>query len=183
MHVKGKKMNQQHECYNPEQLPILTVPGPYAGIGSRKTPADYLQLMSDIAAELGNHRFTLRSGGAIGADQAFERGCDSVSGIKEIYRPAHDIRPWAFDEAKKHIPKDRTPFGTWKLYTQCLIARNMQQVLGKLGDDPVRFVICWTPPEALTGGGTGYAIRCALSHGIPVYNLNDSDAIVKFILG
>ena len=58
----------------------------YAGIGSRETPEGVLLKMEKIAFYLA-HRYdaTLRSGGAIGADIAFEAGCDSANGKKEIF--------------------------------------------------------------------------------------------------
>lgn len=51
----------------------------------------------------------------------------------------------------------------------------MMQILGKNLDKPVEFVVCWTK-NGKDIGGTGAAIRCALDHGIPVYNLfNESE--------
>lgn len=55
----------------------------YTGIGSRETPYEILQLMKELA-RLMSECFILRSGGADGADSAFESGC---SGLKEIYLP------------------------------------------------------------------------------------------------
>ena len=40
----------------------------YAGIGSRETPDQVLQIMTDLAVALAKEKFTLRSGGAGGAD-------------------------------------------------------------------------------------------------------------------
>lgn len=55
----------------------------YAGIGSRETPRSILDLMTAIARKLEALGYTLRSGGATGADTAFEEG---VERLKEIYR-------------------------------------------------------------------------------------------------
>ncbi len=46
----------------------------YAGIGSRKTPPEMMSLMTDLAARLEEQGWILRSGGAIGADSAFQLG-------------------------------------------------------------------------------------------------------------
>ena len=46
----------------------------YAGIGSRLTPAPVLDLMNRIATHLVKKGWTLRSGGADGADTAFASG-------------------------------------------------------------------------------------------------------------
>ena len=56
----------------------------YAGIGNRKTPQACLEFMTKIGRVCAKKSLTLRSGGAVGADQAFERGCDLESGQKEI---------------------------------------------------------------------------------------------------
>ena len=59
----------------------------YAGIGSRKAPKEAIDRMAELAEELAGKGYTLRSGGAGGADKAFEKGCDAVDGKKEIYLP------------------------------------------------------------------------------------------------
>ena len=46
----------------------------YAGIGSRETPPDICKIMTEIAKRLAHLGLTLHSGGAEGADSAFERG-------------------------------------------------------------------------------------------------------------
>ncbi|WP_396190533.1 hypothetical protein, partial [Flavobacterium sp.] len=57
----------------------------YTGIGSRKTPEDMLKKLRYVGKQLAKAGFILRSGAAEGADTAFEQGCDSVAGGKEIY--------------------------------------------------------------------------------------------------
>ena len=146
----------------------------YAGIGSRKTPREVCEEMEEIAKELYDRGFILRSGGARGADSAFERGAGEA---KAIYRPDDIIPEWCYFEVAIHVPPNRPPFNHMKTYTQNLLARNMLQVLGDSGEDPSEFVVCWTPADSKLGG-TGYAIRCAIAHKIPVYNLrNESDRI------
>ena len=150
-------------------MDILNSPGIYAGIGSRSTPSDVLSIMNEIGSKLGQLDWTLRSGGASGADTAFELGCLRAGGRKEIFKSG-DAKEWAFEEARKHIPANRPPFDYWKPYVRGLIARNMMQVLGHDGDQPAKLVMCWTMAKN-QGGGTGYAIRCAEAHDIPVFNL------------
>lgn len=48
----------------------------YAGIGSRKTPKHILDIMQYAASYLAAEGWTLHSGGAEGADSAFEKGVD-----------------------------------------------------------------------------------------------------------
>ena len=61
----------------------------YTGIGSRNTPNPILGQMIKIAYFLNTHEFTLRFGGAGGADSAFEAGVDQAPNptLKEIYLP------------------------------------------------------------------------------------------------
>lgn len=145
----------------------------YAGIGSRETPADVLQTMSRIAQYLGEHNYTLRSGGCVGADTAFELGAKSYS--TEIYLPwrgynnhlsnRYYIPDVAFKLAKEFHPAwERCSVGARKLH-----ARNGQIILGTNLDNPVDFVVCWHNGT----GGTMQGVRIAQSYGIPVINLND----------
>ena len=59
----------------------------FAGIGSRQTPQSVQDLMVGIGRYLADRSWILRSGGAVGADMAFESGCDEVHGRKEIFLP------------------------------------------------------------------------------------------------
>lgn len=159
----------------------------YAGIGSRGTWPDVCALMEDVARYMASDGYVLRSGHAPGADQAFERG---AGGAAEIYLP------WQGFEA--HVPTLGTEYlqpapeayqmaaklhDGWYYLNQgsrALMARNMHQVLGPTLDDPVEFVICWTPNGSRTGaeaytGGTGQALRLAKKFNIKVFNLMNSD--------
>ena len=65
-----------------------------------------------------------------------------------------------------------------------LHARNCHQILGRDLDDPVSFVVCWTPDGATTHpgpstGGTGQALRIAAAHDIPVFNLARADHLAR----
>jgi hypothetical protein len=60
-------------------------PMSYTGIGSRQTPEPVLYCIRDLARKLAQQNWVLRSGGASGADAAFERGCDQAQGRKEIF--------------------------------------------------------------------------------------------------
>ena len=153
----------------------------YAGIGSRETPSNILKLMTTIGVKLAPTH-TLRSGGAGGADSAFEMGVDSVRGPKQIFIPWSGfagrmpqrgvvfagVGPNAMELAERFHPAwYRCSPGARKLH-----ARNGYQVLGPRLDEPVDFVICWTP-LARGSGGTGQAIRIARSRGIPIHDLAD----------
>ncbi|WP_028492645.1 hypothetical protein [Thioalkalivibrio sp. ALE19] len=145
---------------------MSTSPRFYAGIGSRATPVDVQDLMRRSARALAARGFVLRSGGAEGADQAFEAGADDLRGAKTIYRPEDDLPDWAFATVDRYHPAPER----LKRWGRRLMARNALQVLGPHGDDPVAFVLCWTP-RAEGRGGTGQALRIAADFGIPVFDL------------
>lgn len=156
----------------------------YSGIGSRETPVDILEQMKHIALTLALKGYTLRSGGARGADSAFEIGCDTVNGLKEIYLPwknfnnnkstRYTISSDAHDLAKKYHPR-------WDILSASakkLMIRNCYQVLGYGLNTPVDFVVCWTN-DGKASGGTGQAIRIANDYKIAVYNLYNKEDIAR----
>lgn len=161
----------------------------YAGVGSRETPPDVLGLMTDTAEALRSMGWTLRSGHAPNADQAFEAGAGVAA---EIYLPWPSFEnkvscgdatvfsrptPAAFELAAEHHPY----WFSLKRGSRSLHARNMHQVLGRALDVPAAFVVCWTQDGSLDGsssasGGTGQALRAAAAEGIHVFNLKlDAD--------
>lgn len=150
----------------------------YAGIGARKTPDNVLEEMRGVGFSFGVLDWVLRSGGAIGADSAFEQGCNECSGQKEIFY-AHDANAEAMNIAKKHHPY----WHNLSLYAKKLHARNCFQILGANLDTPCAFVLCWTPDGAdgvkiqtsKDTGGTGQAIRIAVAYFIPVINMHSTN--------
>jgi hypothetical protein len=50
------------------------------------------------------------------------------------------------------------------------------QILGRWGDTPADFVVCWTK-NGKASGGTGHALRIANYYNIPVFNLRNKDAL------
>lgn len=153
----------------------------YAGIGSREIDIETAKYMSEVASRLERVGLVLRSGKAKGSDTAFENGVVAPEN-KEIYT-ANDCQPWAIEIIKNYLPEDRSGFDNWKPYVKNLLGRNAMQILGKNGNTPVRFCVCWTPVLYYHNsdcGGTGYAIRLCLDKHIPVYNLKDPILMKKF---
>lgn len=147
----------------------------YTGIGSRQTPEEVCDLFRRMGAFLGKKGLVLRSGHADGADMAFEIGCDSVGGAKEIYLPwkgfnGSDSSLVIFNykayelAAKFHPAFDYLGYGPKKL-----IARDGFQILGPKLDTMTDFVVCYTQNGELKGG-TAQAIRIASAYNIPVFN-------------
>ena len=151
----------------------------YAGVGSRKTPRSMLTNMQSIATTLGTQGWTLSSGGADGADTAFEHG--ALGYPRQIYLPwpGYNARsgPHVHTLADEQLARMSTIASThhngWHRCSsgaRKLHARNVAIMLGTECDTPVRAVICWTP-GGLISGGTGMAIRIAKHYAIPVMNL------------
>ena len=148
----------------------------YTGIGSRDCPEWAWRIAYDLANQLACLGYTLRSGAAEGMDTAFEKGCDSAHGNKDIYLPwrefnghssqLYKLDPYAVATAKRLHPKwNYLSEGARKLHT-----RNVYQIVGHEWTTPSRFVICYTPWDK---GGTLQALRLADEMGISVYNLWD----------
>ena len=161
----------------------------YTGIGSRKTPNNILEYMADFSQAMTSNGMTLRSGGAAGADTAFETG----SKRNEIYIPwgnfndrtnaivASDLLN--FDEAMTIASEVHPAWNNCSNGAKKLHARNVYQILGKDLDSPSDLVICWTPDGAngykkkVTSktGGTGTAITLAKICSVPVLNIANID--------
>lgn len=150
----------------------------YAGIGSRETPQEICDLMRVVGRMMPRQGWILRSGHADGADMAFENGCDSAYGQKEIFLPwyrfngsnsrLHKIPDWAFEQASEIHPRWKfLKYGERKLH-----ARNILQIMGlEPGNEGiVKVVICWTP-NGQAVGGTRTALALAVDLEIPIVNL------------
>lgn len=163
----------------------------YTGIGSRKTPFQIKLQMMEIAKTLGYNGYTLRSGGADGADSAFEMGVTQMVGATaDIYLP------WARfngnpselilnrmvneDRARAIAAEFHPAWDNLSPVARKFHARNSYQVLGSVLKRPSAFIICWTP-NAKGGGGTGQALRVARSYDIPIMDLA-SEKAARFLV-
>ena len=164
----------------------------YAGIGSRTTPADIQKLMSRAALLLSHEGWKLRSGGAPGADLAFQ---DGISGRSDLWAFQEIFIPWNGFSNLHHNPEKGIYFTPKNTAAEAiaeahhpaydklgkaakkLMCRNGYQILGLELNNPASFVLCWTPDACINGctiqetGGTGQALRIAHNYGIPIYNL------------
>lgn len=168
----------------------MSSPRAYAGIGSRETPDAHLRTMRGWGRRLATDGWTLRSGGADGADSAFEAGALEAGGATDIWLPWDGFnghltglsadRVGLYGEACR-IAEEHHP--AWRRLgsgPRALMARNVFQVLGRDLRSPVRFVLCWAPrpryaPDGRivdVSGGTGLAVRLAAGLGIPVCHLD-----------
>lgn len=163
----------------------------YAGIGSRKTPPQILSLMTDLATRLEKSKWILRSGGALGADSAFQLGISNpdnqqIYTTNSMHEEGNISDAWASVESYHPNPRALSS------YVRQLMARNYFQVMGKRSRIPSKFVICWTDSYETdeqglikdASGGTGQAVRIAYDNDILVYNLKHKEhlgRILKFV--
>ena len=172
----------------------------YAGVGSRRTPPDIQQAMADIAQRLGDAGIALSTGGADGADQAFETGALRTDAPITVhtpwpgyngYRPGRDtgtdidvVHPKPTDRlggqsfadlARRHHPY----WNRCRRGARALFVRNVSILAGALDDGgnrlPVRAVLAYTPsglPHGREAGGTGHTLLTAATLGIPFVNLS-----------
>ena len=144
--------------------------------------------MTKIAAKLSLDGFTLRSGGAVGADIAFGIG----STRSQIFVPWRGFNGFPIvykipDEAYEIASELHPAWQYLKQPARTMMARNCMQVLGPNLDNPSRFVICWTPDgiekesqRTKKSGGTAQAVSHASRLGIPVYNLQLHKRVTMF---
>jgi hypothetical protein len=165
----------------------------YAGIGSRETPMLVCYFMTRIAREWALKEWTLRSGGAKGADSAFEKGAIDGGGPLEIFYA--DRYRWGYsDNADEDRTSNLGQTNIWKYdleiwnrakemaaeyhpawnrcspYARKLHTRNVFIILGASLNEPVDLVVCWTEGGKLRGG-TAQALRIARDYQVTVANL------------
>ncbi len=157
----------------------------YAGIGSQETPGEVCDRMTRYASWLREGGYILRSGHALGADQAFEAGAGHDA---EIYLPwlgfqgEVPINGYGFDAGQDedldvYVNKFHPRPSKLSRGARALMRRNTCQILGR--DPPASsisdFVLCWTR-DGTAVGGTGQAIRIATAYDVPTFNLYYRDA-------
>jgi hypothetical protein len=147
--------------------------------------------MTALAGRMEQEGWRLRSGGARGADAAFEAGVQDPS-KRAIYLPGSSFNQrqagsggyidstqlpgWeqalATVEEYHPAPERLSPFA------RDLMARNAMQVMGPNMDRPADLVVAYTPGGEVVGG-TGQALRMAGALGIPVRNLGNPETLAS----
>lgn len=156
------------------------IKGPFwTGVGSRSCPADICALMTRIGEALYEDGYVLRSGGADGADKAFEENVPDDGVV--IYRPWGKPGPRealvpasVYVEAEHMVSEVHPRWDLCNATARKLHVRNVCQVLGDDLKTPSKFLIFWAPEDRLTKqvqGGTATAVNLARKHNIPTYNL------------
>jgi len=169
----------------------------YTMIGSRLTPVHCEDLMKRLSHELCRLHYTVRSGGANGADTCAEYGFTNLnSDLHEVYLPWSGFNNKSgivysklglINEASELCSKHHLWWNTVKKESvKHLHRRNMHQVLGKDLITPSQFCILYAEPDTNRGeghvkGGTGSANSLCLEQGVPVYNLYYDDVYSKLL--
>lgn len=203
------------ELYAPEAWKRLPKPtmfkGWLTGIGSRETPKDVLEIMRLWAAVTYSMGFGWRSGGADGADEAFEKGVITHPHFDpsrlEVYLPWNGFEPIKGGPRKFHDPtkgyidsrhlpaypeaQDQVtyihPLGDGlraKRGAFALHSRNMFQPLGRDLHDPSKRLYCYAQPEKdgiHVKGGTRTAHRLAQVHQIPCINFFHAEPRIRTV--
>lgn len=165
-----------------------TFKGWYAGVGSRETPEDVLQLMQELSLELYSKGYALSSGDATGADRAFWKGATKSPYYRHlgarIYLSAAWVRGRAadpenyfynalsyhtFGEAKDTAEIARGGWYGLNEWGVNLHTRNVFQILGSNLTEHVQFLIYWAKPIGKTEkvkGGTNTALQIAKRFGV-----------------
>lgn len=145
----------------------------YAGIGSRSIPSEECYKLTQIATHLEKLGYTLRSGGAEGADKAFEYGV-RLPINKIILRSKHSTKKSEEIASKIHP--------VWHMcdeYARQLHGRNVQIILGQQLNEPVEFVIAWTS-DGTDRGGTRTGLVLAKQYEILCFNLANREQNFSF---
>jgi len=162
----------------------------FAGIGSRETPPGVEPMIQEVCIFLHKFGYTLRSGGAPGADTKFEV---NFEGEKEIYLPWKDFNKNQSDlfldsmnseivyEAREIAKKHHPAWNNLSEAAKKLMTRNTFQVLGQDLKTHSQFVVCWTQGGGIKGG-TGQAMRISKSLNVPIFNLFDKNSVYKLKL-
>ena len=160
----------------------------YCGIGSRETVPEQLAQMTRLGKYLAQNNWLLRSGGAKGADSAFEEGCklSMLADQRQIFYADRwfdqgkykNYDPELLEDAMALAERFHPAWERCGIYTRKLMARNGFQVLGSDLESPADMIMCWTK-DGKASGGTGQAIRIAHAYEIPVFNLYNSADVEK----
>lgn len=180
----------------------------YTGIGSRKTPPNVQYQMSWLGYQFARKGRTFRSGGAEGADLAFENGArhyynknniDSHN-LLQIFFPGNYFNQRRADARQGRIDSSLLPGWSeahyiasqihpkWSAmdrdpWMQDLHARNVFQVLGPFIDHPSDYLVYYAPEDSKGNikGGTRTAVVLARQYQIPTYNLLWDDTIHQLV--
>lgn len=156
----------------------------YAGIGSRNITLAERQIIKRIAKQLST-KFILYSGNAEGSDISFQEGSNGNCVVMLPYK-GFNIKCFDYikkskeyfvlktDEAIESVKKFHPNPSSLNSWGFDLMVRNYFQINGYEEYEQVSFVVCCAKTKnGKVMGGTGQAVRIALSRNIPVINIRE----------
>lgn len=175
------------------------------GVGSRDTPKDILKVIRKVSKKLVLNGYTLRSGGADGADEYFYEGwLDAYQ--ENILVPCAEIYlPWerfnnhstgtnyilvrdksTISQAEELVNQIHPVASKLSRGAKALHTRNCFQVLGKDLQTPSTLFLCYAKVDrnGEPSGGTRTAIKIAERIGLKVSNLfvqEDLNRVLKYL--
>lgn len=183
----------------------------FAGVGSRKTPDDVLEIMRRLSHCLYDKGWMGQSGDADKADTAFHEGAMRSSRYPELgfaaYLAWNGYEKKSTGERRFDDPTlglyDASMFENWEAARDiaynaregfdgldrggiALHTRNAYQALSPSLMDPVQRMFCWAKPvtNGKVDGGTNTAVQLARMYSIPLTNLyfdRDREAVEKYL--
>lgn len=160
--------------------------GSYAGIGSRQTPKQIIDMIKIIAILLAHDGHVCATGAEPGADQAFAEGTLLAEGPVQLHIPWHsyeqawrskikgNIRTFILEdtdlEAYNSVSMFHPAFNKLSPSVKALHARKYNIIKN------ASFVVCWTE-KGQPIGSTGQAIRIATYLHLPIYNLGHKETL------
>jgi predicted NAD-dependent protein-ADP-ribosyltransferase YbiA (DUF1768 family)/alkylated DNA repair dioxygenase AlkB len=161
----------------------------YAGVGSRSLGRSrpLARIATALAMRLERAGYGLASGGADGADRAFEKGV-ALAENKQIFRPGYDATKKLPDG---YVVLDGPIVGQaaavaglvtsgWDVMSgpgRDLHTRNVFQVLGRDMKSPVEFVLAIPSVNDTRTTGTRQTMAIAAANGIPVFDLTTREGL------
>ncbi len=159
----------------------------YAGIGSRKTPPNIIDLMQIIGITFAYKGYTLHTGAAIGADQAFTEGAITGLGDVTLFLPWKSYeKEWINSLGKVKIKvlndkEDKEAIQSVyefhpnpRVLTRPVVFLHARNYLIVKDAD---LVICYSPGH----GGTEQGLRIARSMNKPIYNLYNPEELRQIV--
>lgn len=173
----------------------------FTGVGSRNITKKEFNNIIWISNHLSSKGYTLRSGKARGADEAFQLGVEKfetdqafnkearIGYAPEIYTPwnnfkteglssfwdipLNDIDKDLVDEAKSIASRIHPAWGRCSQAAKKLHTRNVFQVLGRNLNNPSKFLLACSDEDSNgdVKGGTRTAWMIAKENNVPVFNV------------
>ena len=198
----GKAADKVRPVFDSLPIKSSTPTMTYAGIGSRETPQEVLDKMTEVAKYLDGLGYTLNTGKTFTAKPstdpkyqkqyeerlAFSKKNNGKVGLDEEGAD----RAFSLGTTKKNLFGVNTPVGKKEMSVmeeihpspdrlkeggKKLMARNTNQIFGENLNTPVDFVLFYAKETKgiRPEGGTGQAVEMARRKGIPTINMADTN--------